>query len=116
MSSKEVSHAGRQGLLIRCTLVYGDIYGEILIWLLIVFLSLASGLALLASSHPIAGGAVIGLFFVLSLPFLMFAFVTTLFNHIVLAEQSWGGPRQVRGESTGANTPAIPPAASASRA
>lgn len=70
--------------LVRCTLTYGDIYGRILIWLLIVFLSLASGLALLAGGFPVAGGVVIVLFFVFSLPFLLFAFVTTLSNHIVL--------------------------------
>lgn len=70
--------------LVRCTLTYGDIYGQILIWLLIVFLSLASGLALLAGGFPVAGGVVIVLFFVFSLPFLLFAFVTTLSNHIVL--------------------------------
>lgn len=73
--------------LIRCTLVYGDIYGQILIWLLVVFLSLSTGLALLAASHPVAGVAMIVVVFVLSLPFLLFAFVTTLANHLVLTEQ-----------------------------
>lgn len=77
-----------KGYLVRCTLGYGDIYGQILIWLLGVFLSLAVGLALLAASHPVGGIAVIVLIFVLSLPFLLFSFVTTLFSHIVLIEQS----------------------------
>lgn len=77
-----------QSYLLRCTLTYGDIYGQILIWLLVVFLSLASGLALLAGSHPITGIALIVLIFVLSLPFLLFAFVVTLFNHLELAERS----------------------------
>lgn len=77
-----------KGYLVRCTLSYGDIYGQILIWLLGVFLSLAAGFALLAASHPVAGIAVIVLIFVLSLPFLLFAFVTTLFGHIILIEQS----------------------------
>lgn len=76
-----------KGYLIRCTLVYGDIYGQIMIWLLIVFLSLASGLALLAGSHSIAGVAMICVVFVLSLPFILFAFVTTLANHLVFREQ-----------------------------
>lgn len=76
-----------KGYLIRCTLVYGDIYGQIMIWLLIVFLSLASGLALLAGSHPIAGVAMICVVFVLFLPFILFAFVTTLANHLVFREQ-----------------------------
>lgn len=73
--------------LVRCKLTYGDIYGQILIWLLIVFLSLASGLALIAGGQPVAGDIVIVLFFVFSLPFLMFAFVTTLFSNIVLGQQ-----------------------------
>ncbi len=34
----------------RGTLVYGDIYGQILVWLLVVFLSLAAGLALMEAS------------------------------------------------------------------
>lgn len=73
--------------LVRSTLAYGDIYGQILVWLLVVFLSLAAGLALLAGSHPIGGIAVIALVFVVSLPFLLFAFVTTLINHIALDPQ-----------------------------
>ncbi len=77
-----------RGYTFRCTLTYGDIYGQILVWLLVIFLSLASGLALMGATHPVAGIAVIGLIFVLSLPFLMFAFVTTLFSHIALDEQS----------------------------
>jgi len=76
------------GYDLRCTLSYGDIYGQILIWLLITFLSLATGLALIAAEHPVAGILTIGLVFVLSLPFLMFAFVTTLINHLVLDPRS----------------------------
>lgn len=29
-----------------CTLTFGDIYGQIIIWLIVIFLSLASALAL----------------------------------------------------------------------
>jgi hypothetical protein len=76
------------GYELRCTLSYGDIYGQILIWLLITFLSLATGLALFAAEHPVAGILTIGLVFVLSLPFLMFAFVTTLLNHLVLSPRT----------------------------
>lgn len=76
------------GYELRCTLSYGDIYGQILIWLLITFLSLATGLALIAAEHPLGGIITIGLVFVLSLPFLMFAFVTTLINHLVLSPRS----------------------------
>jgi hypothetical protein len=69
---------------LRCTLTYGDIYGQILIWLLVVFLSLASGLALMGASHPYGGMALIGCIMVFSLPFILFAFTTTLLNHIAL--------------------------------
>ena len=71
-----------------CTLSYGDIYGQIMIWLIASFLSLATGLALLAAGHPTGGFAVIALVFLLSLPFLAFAFVTTLFNHLILLEKA----------------------------
>ena len=30
---------------LRCTLTFGDIYGQILIWMLVIFVSLAAGLA-----------------------------------------------------------------------
>jgi hypothetical protein len=55
----------------RGTLVYGDIYGQILVWLLVVFLSLAAGLALMGASQPLVGIVAIDLVFVLLLPFLM---------------------------------------------
>ena len=74
-------------LELRCTLSYGDIYGQILAWLLLSFLGLASGMALAAAEHPIAGITLIALLLALSLPFLMFSFVTTLFNHLTLLEQ-----------------------------
>lgn len=65
-----------------CTLSFGDIYGQIIVWLLVIFLSLASALALMGASRPIYALATVGLILVLSLPFLLFAFVTTLLNHI----------------------------------
>ena len=71
-----------------CTLAYGDIYGQIMIWLVAVFLALATGLALAAAEHPVGGVAVIALIFMLSLPFLLFTFVITLFNHLVLIEKA----------------------------
>lgn len=76
-----------KGYTFRCTLTYGDIYGQILVWLLVIFLSLAAGMALMGATHPVIGLAVVGLIFVLSVPFLLFAFVTTLFSHIALDEQ-----------------------------
>lgn len=69
---------------IRCTLIYGDIYGQIMIWLMVIFLSLASGLALMAAGNVVFGLVGFGLIFVLSFPFLLFAFITTLVNHITL--------------------------------
>ncbi len=67
---------------VRCTLSFGDIYGQIIIWLIVIFLSLASALALMGTSRPIYAITTVGLILVLSLPFLLFAFVTTLLNHI----------------------------------
>ncbi|MBE9225094.1 hypothetical protein IQ264_06540 [Phormidium sp. LEGE 05292] len=65
-----------------CTLTFGDIYGQIVVWLIVIFLSLASALALWSTSRQIYALAAVGLIVVLSLPFLLFAFVTTLLNHI----------------------------------
>ena len=67
-----------------CTLTFGDIYGQIIVWLVVLFISLAAALALMGASRPIYALATVGLILVLSLPFLLFAFVTTLLNHIEL--------------------------------
>ena len=69
---------------LRCTLTFGDIYGQILIWMLVIFVSLAAGLALMGASKPMFALVGVGLILVLSLPFLLFAFTTTLLNHIAL--------------------------------
>ncbi len=69
-----------------CTLTFGDIYGQIIVWLIVIFLSLAAALALMGTTRPIYALATVGLILVLSLPFLLFAFVTTLLNHIEMAE------------------------------
>lgn len=66
---------------VACTLSFGDIYGQIIVWLGVIFASLAAALAL-SVSRPIYALATVGLILVLSLPFLLFAFVTTLINHI----------------------------------
>ncbi len=66
----------------RCTLTFGDIYGQIMAWLIVIFLSLASAISLMGASKPLYALATVGLILVLSLPFLLFAFVTTLLNHI----------------------------------
>ncbi|MGK7882746.1 MAG: hypothetical protein AB4060_21990 [Crocosphaera sp.] len=65
-----------------CTLTFGDIYGQIIIWLIVIFLTLASALGLWSSTRQLYALAMVGLVLVLSLPFLLFAFVTTLLNHI----------------------------------
>lgn len=67
-----------------CTLTFGDIYGQIIIWLIVIFLSLASALALWSSDRQVYALVTVGLILVLSIPFLLFAFVTTLLNHIEL--------------------------------
>jgi hypothetical protein len=71
-----------KGYTLRCTLTFGDIYGQILIWLLVIFGSLAAGMALMGASQPLIALVAVGLILVLSLPFLLFAFTTTLLNHI----------------------------------
>ncbi|MBD1870472.1 hypothetical protein H6F95_24885 [Cyanobacteria bacterium FACHB-471] len=71
-----------------CTLSFGDIYGQIIVWLIVIFISLATALALMGASRPIYALATVGLILVLSLPFLLFAFVTTLLNHIEFSEVS----------------------------
>ncbi|MFZ0407533.1 MAG: hypothetical protein WAM11_05410 [Cyanobium sp.] len=69
---------------LRCTLSFGDIYGQIMVWMGVIFASLAAGLALMGASKPIFALVGVGLILVLSLPFLLFAFTTTLLNHISL--------------------------------
>ena len=69
---------------IRCNLKFGDIYYQILSWMAIIFVSLAAGLGLMGASRPIFALVGVGLILVLSLPFLLFAFITTLLNHIEL--------------------------------
>lgn len=65
-----------------CTLTFGDIYGQIIAWLVVLIISLAASLALMGARQPVFALATAGLVLVLSLPFLLFAFVTTLVNHI----------------------------------
>ena len=67
---------------IKCDLTFGDIYLQILAWMAVIFVSLAGGLGLMGASSPIFALIGVGLILVLSLPFLLFTFVTTLLNHI----------------------------------
>jgi hypothetical protein len=71
---------------LSCTLSFGDIYGQIIIWLLVIGVSLAAAMGLMGASRPIFALATVGIILVLSLPFLLFAFVTTLLNHIEVME------------------------------
>ena len=68
--------------VINCKLTFGDIYLQILAWMGVIFISLASGLSLMGSSKPVFALIGVGLILVLSLPFLLFSFVTTLLNNI----------------------------------
>ena len=68
-----------------CTLTFGDIYLQIIVWLIVIFISLATTLALWSSTRQIYALATVGIVLVLSLPFLLFAFVTTLLNNIEFA-------------------------------
>lgn len=84
-----------------CTLKFGDIYGQIIIWLIVIFVSLATTLALWSSTRQIYALATVGIVLVLSLPFLLFAFVTTLLNRIEfvpMEEELFS--KTVRGSST----------------
>ncbi|MFS8797552.1 hypothetical protein NW807_10270 [Synechococcus sp. R70.1] len=63
-----------------CTLSFGDIYGQIVVWLIVIFAGLGAALSLMNS--PLYAFLTIALILVISLPFLLFAFVTTLLNHI----------------------------------
>ena len=67
---------------VHCNLKFGDIYLQVLAWMGVIFVSLAAGLGLMGSSRPLFALVGVGLILVLSLPFLLFAFVTTLLNHI----------------------------------
>jgi hypothetical protein len=91
-----------------CTLTFGDIYGQIIVWLIVIFLTLASALALWSTTRQIFALATVGLVVLLSLPFLLFAFVTTLLNHIefIPIEAETGGRRAAPGTVTGNRVPA----------
>ncbi len=91
-----------QNYRVVCTLAFGDIYGQIIIWLIVIFLSLASAVALWSGARAVYGLMAVGFILVISLPFLLFAFVTTLLNHIELqavdpATDKAKTPRQASG-------------------
>ncbi|MEM9538877.1 MAG: hypothetical protein AAGA60_05115 [Cyanobacteria bacterium P01_E01_bin.42] len=67
---------------LSCSLSFGDIYGQIIVWLIVIFISLAATLALWSGTRQAYAFLTVGIILVLSLPFLLFAFVTTLLNRI----------------------------------
>ncbi len=67
---------------LNCTLTFGDIYGQVIAWLVVLLISLAAAMGLMGARQPLYALVSVGLVLVLSLPFLLFAFVTTLVNHI----------------------------------
>jgi hypothetical protein len=85
-----------------CTLTFGDIYGQIMIWLIVIFVGLATAISMY--QNPMYAFLTGGLILVLSLPFLLFAFVTTLLNHIEML------PMEVSAQRTRAATPGTPAA------
>ncbi len=89
---------------LSCTLTFGDIYGQIIVWLIVVFLSIAGGVALWTSSNQIYALGAIALIVVLSLPFLLFAFVTTLLNHIEISSVDPNEEEQLEMSAPGQQT------------
>jgi len=63
-------------------MTFGDIYGQVIAWLVVLLISLAAAMGLMGARQPLYALVSVGLVLVLSLPFLLFAFVTTLVNHI----------------------------------
>ncbi len=88
-----------------CTLTFGDIYGQIIVWLVTITLSLASALALMGATKPVYALVTVGLIVLLSLPFLLFAFVTTLLNHIELLPFETASKKDTMSKSIPHNTP-----------
>ncbi|MDJ0800349.1 MAG: hypothetical protein QNJ51_26670 [Calothrix sp. MO_167.B12] len=88
-----------------CTLTFGDIYGQIIVWLVTITLSLAAALALMGATKPVYALVTVGLIVLLSLPFLLFAFVTTLLNHIELLPLEASTKKETRPSSIPHNTP-----------
>ncbi len=91
-----------------CTLTFGDIYLQIIVWLIVIFISLATTLALWSSTRQIYALATVGIVLVLSLPFLLFAFVTTLLNNIEFApiEEQEASRKSSRRKISGNQKPA----------
>jgi hypothetical protein len=81
-----------------CTLTFGDIYGQVMVWLIVIFISLAAAVAMY--ENPVYAFLTGGLILVLSLPFLLFAFVTTLLNNIEILPLESASQRSPSSTST----------------
>lgn len=97
-----------------CTLTFGDIYGQIIVWLIVIFLTLASTLALWSTTRQTYALATVGIVLVLSLPFLLFAFVTTLLNHIEFVPMEHEANSRKTGGSRGGSKASQKPAGATS--
>ena len=61
-----------QNYRFACTLTFGDIYGQIIAWLITITISLASALALMGAKRPVYALATVGLVVLLSPAFFTF--------------------------------------------
>ena len=82
-----------------CTLTFGDVYGQVIAWLVVLMISLAASMGLMGARQPLYALVSVGLVLVLSLPFLLFAFVTTLVNHIEFQAVDPQAEETTRGQS-----------------
>ena len=89
---------------LSCTLTFGDIYGQVMVWLIVIFVSLAASVAMY--QNPMYAFLTGGLILVLSLPFLLFAFVTTLLNNIEITPYE-GAPQKTVRSSTAEVSPNV---------
>lgn len=87
-----------------CTLTFGDIYGQVIVWLIVIFVGLAASMSMY--ENPVNALLAGGLILVLSLPFLLFTFVTTLLNHIELRPIE--ATAKTPASSANPSTPGIP--------
>ena len=91
---------------LACTLTFGDIYGQVMVWLIVIFVSLAASVAMY--QNPMYAFLTGGLILVLSLPFLLFAFVTTLLNNIQIMPYE-PAAQKVSSSTTATNTKVVQP-------
>ncbi|XLQ11741.1 MAG: hypothetical protein KPI85_00925 [cyanobacterium endosymbiont of Epithemia adnata isolate EadnSB Bon19] len=91
-----------QNYRVVCTLE--DIYDQIIIWLIVIVLTLVGTLGLWSGTRQIHALSMVGLALVLSLPFLLFVFLTTLLDHIKFTPME--AAQNTRSSSSGSIKPA----------